>query len=83
MVSETEEASHAQNVPFDLPRDVPKAMVSTPLKWTEVRRGLDPTKFTMQTLPRRLEKIGDLLGAGPGTWDRSIRVPSAAGVALE
>ena len=49
-------------------RPYPKAMVSTPLKWSEVKRGLDPTKFTMQTLPRRLDKVGDLWGRvlGPG-----------------
>jgi bifunctional non-homologous end joining protein LigD len=43
-------------------------MVSTPLKWSEVKRGLDPTKFTMRTLPRRLDKVGDLWGPvlGPG-----------------
>jgi bifunctional non-homologous end joining protein LigD len=49
-------------------RPYPKATVSTPLKWSEVKRGLDPTKFTMQTLPRRLDKVGDLWRAvlGPG-----------------
>ena len=49
-------------------RPYPKATVSTPLKWTEVKRGLDPTKFTMETLPRRLDRIGDLLKPvlGPG-----------------
>jgi len=49
-------------------RPYPKATVSTPLKWSEVKRGLDPTKFTMQTLPRRVDKIGDLWRPvlGPG-----------------
>jgi bifunctional non-homologous end joining protein LigD len=44
------------------------ATVSTPLKWSEVKRGFDPTRFTMQTLPRRLDKIGDLWEPvlGPG-----------------
>jgi bifunctional non-homologous end joining protein LigD len=36
------------------------ATVSTPLKWTEVRRGLDPSKFTIHTIPERLAKVGDL-----------------------
>jgi bifunctional non-homologous end joining protein LigD len=44
------------------------ATVSTPLSWREVRKGLDPSKFTIETMPRRLEKLGDLwapvLGAG-------------------
>lgn len=50
-------------------RPWPKATVSTPLKWTEVRRGLDPSKFTIRTLAKRLHAVGDLwkpvLGPGP------------------
>jgi bifunctional non-homologous end joining protein LigD len=50
-------------------RPYPKATVSTPLKWTEVRRGLDPSKFTIRTLAKRLHTVGDLwkpvLGPGP------------------
>jgi bifunctional non-homologous end joining protein LigD len=34
--------------------------VSTPLDWKEVKPKLDPGKFTMDTLPERLEKRGDL-----------------------
>jgi bifunctional non-homologous end joining protein LigD len=34
--------------------------VSTPLDWKEVKDKLDPGKFTMDTLPERLEKKGDL-----------------------
>jgi bifunctional non-homologous end joining protein LigD len=41
-------------------RPVAGAPVSTPLKWSEVRRGLDPAKFTMQSVPRRLDRVGDL-----------------------
>jgi bifunctional non-homologous end joining protein LigD len=45
-----------------------KATVSTPLKWTEVRRGLDPSKFTIRTLGKRLRAVGDLWRPvlGPG-----------------
>lgn len=34
--------------------------VSTPLDWKEVKDKLDPGKFTMDTVPGRLEKKGDL-----------------------
>jgi bifunctional non-homologous end joining protein LigD len=30
------------------------------LKWSEVRKGLDPSKFTIKTMPRRIDKVGDL-----------------------
>jgi bifunctional non-homologous end joining protein LigD len=36
------------------------AWVSTPLEWREVKKCLDPASFTMKTVPRRLEKKGDL-----------------------
>jgi bifunctional non-homologous end joining protein LigD len=41
-------------------RPVPGAMVSTPLRWSEVRKGLDPSKFTIRTIRRRLDRVGDL-----------------------
>jgi bifunctional non-homologous end joining protein LigD len=34
--------------------------VSTPLEWKEVKEKLDPGKFTMDSVPERLEKKGDL-----------------------
>ena len=40
--------------------------MSTPLKWSEVRKGLDPGKFTIKTLPKRLEKVGDL-------WQQTLK----------
>jgi len=39
--------------------------VSTPLEWKEVKDKLDPGKFTMDTVPERLEKKGDL-------WDELL-----------
>lgn len=41
-------------------RPVVGARVSAPLKWTEVKKGLDPAKFTIKTMPARLDKVGDL-----------------------
>jgi bifunctional non-homologous end joining protein LigD len=41
-------------------RPAPGAPVSTPLSWREVRRGLDPTRFTIRTLRKRLDRVGDL-----------------------
>jgi bifunctional non-homologous end joining protein LigD len=45
-------------------RAEPYASVSTPLKWTEVTDDLDPRDFTVETLPRRLKRVGDLWAAG-------------------
>ena len=36
------------------------AGVSTPLKWTEVERGVDPRDFTIRTAPARFREVGDL-----------------------
>lgn len=35
------------------------AGVSTPLKWSEVRKGLDPRDYTIRTAPGRFRKTGD------------------------
>jgi bifunctional non-homologous end joining protein LigD len=37
------------------------AVVSTPVAWDEVTNELDPTRFTIRTVPERVAKRGDLL----------------------
>jgi bifunctional non-homologous end joining protein LigD len=44
-------------------RPHPGAPVSTPLRWDEVREGLDPRDFTMEVAQRRIERHGDLFEA--------------------
>jgi len=49
-------------------RPTPDASVSTPLHWDEVNDQLKPSNFTIQNMPARLKKVGDLwkpvMGAG-------------------
>lgn len=40
------------------------ATVATPLVWDEVSPGLDPTIFTVETVPARYAEVGDLWRAG-------------------
>ncbi|HEY4129121.1 MAG TPA: DNA ligase D [Gemmatimonadaceae bacterium] len=43
--------------------------VSTPLDWSEVNEDLDPTDFTVDTLPKRLAERGDL-------WAIAMQTPN-------
>jgi bifunctional non-homologous end joining protein LigD len=43
-------------------REKPKATVSAPLQWPELRRTLTLDIFTVRTMPARLGKVGDLWG---------------------
>src|SRR5262249_9717663 len=43
-------------------RPVPGALVSTPLRWSEATARLDPSRFTIETVPARMRKAdGDPL----------------------
>ena len=49
-------------------RPTPDARASAPLAWKEVPRS-DPARFTLQTMPRRVGKVGDLTA---GMWRRKV-----------
>jgi bifunctional non-homologous end joining protein LigD len=41
-------------------RPRPEATVSAPVKWQEIERGISMSHFTMDTMPARVAKLGDL-----------------------
>ena len=45
--------------PYSL-RAIDGAPVSAPLQWSEITKKLDPLKFNLKTMPKRLDKVGDL-----------------------
>jgi bifunctional non-homologous end joining protein LigD len=61
-------------VPPYVPRPVRGATVSTPLAWDELEDDLRPARFTIQTVPTRLEERGDLFR--PLLEDRQDLLPA-------
>ena len=57
--------------PYSL-RGAAGAPVSAPLKWSEVKPGLQPAQFNLRTLPARLAKVGDLFEAA---LRQGVRLP--------
>jgi bifunctional non-homologous end joining protein LigD len=41
-------------------RAQPNAPVSTPLKWAELKKPLEPSQFNIETVPKRIKRVGDL-----------------------
>jgi len=41
-------------------RAQPNAPVSTPLKWTELEKPIEPSEFNIESVPKRIKKSGDL-----------------------
>jgi bifunctional non-homologous end joining protein LigD len=56
--------------------------VSTPLRWDEVKAGLDPADFTIDNVPARIAKVGDLWAKGmkkPNDLEQLGRKPKGRG----
>lgn len=54
------------------PRGVEGAPVSAPLRWSEVRPGIDPRSFDIRTMPDRLAREGDLFRPA---LEQGVRLP--------
>ncbi|MGH9417924.1 MAG: non-homologous end-joining DNA ligase [Terriglobales bacterium] len=67
--------AHGKTIPPPYsPRARPGAPVSCPLQWSELRASLDPARFTMAAVRRRLDHYGDLFaGALPGRPHDSLQ----------
>ncbi len=57
--------------PYSL-RAADGAPVSAPLRWSEVNASLDPARFDLRNMPRRLAEVGDLFAAA---LERGVRLP--------
>ena len=61
-------------VPPYVVRPVPGATVSAPLSWDELDGELSRESFTIQTMPERLDRLGDLFR--PSLTDRQELLPA-------
>ena len=57
--------------PYSL-RGVDGAPVSAPLRWSEVKPGLDPRQLNLRTMPQRLREVGDLFAPA---LTQGVRLP--------
>ena len=57
--------------PYSL-RGFEGAPVSTPLRWSEVKPGLDPRQLNLKTMPQRLREMGDLFAPA---LTQGVRLP--------
>jgi bifunctional non-homologous end joining protein LigD len=60
------------------PRARPGALVATPIDWDEVKSGLDPSAFTIRTVPERLQRMKQDPWNGFSTVDQTLPGPAPA-----
>jgi bifunctional non-homologous end joining protein LigD len=56
----------------------PGATVSTPLQWKELNASLDPRELTLETIPSRIVKLGDIWTSAIKTRNTSAAILAAA-----
>ena len=59
-------------------RAKPGAMVSTPLQWKELNGRLDPRELTIETVPQRIVKLGDIWSSALKTRNTGAAIRAAA-----
>lgn len=62
-------------------RAEPHASVSAPLKWRELTDDLHPTDFTIENMPARIGRVGDVWGEGMRTTNRLPGIVEGGGAA--